>query len=229
MKIAQQKMKYPARWISQVAAWVAGIFLVSCNYLVPASYIIDGPPSIDAQYTLPDRKTVVFVDDRTNLLSRTQLRAVIGDKVSTELMKQGLVTDTIATRDAIAIARKDETVDKPIPISEIGQRVGADTIIYVQIEDFALSAPGGIARPSAQATVKVIDVSGRSRLYPAPSELKGQPVATSMREVSEDLYQSTAGRRQIEDILAAEIGAEVAKLFYKHEVTELGKNLGVRK
>ena len=229
MKIAQQKMKYSARWISQVAAWVAGIFLVSCNYLVPASYIIDGPPSIDAQYTLPDRKTVVFVDDRTNLLSRTQLRAVIGDKVSTVLMKQGLVTDTIATRDAIAIARKDETVDKPIPISEIGQRVGADTIIYVQIEDFALSAPGGIARPSAQATVKVIDVSGRSRLYPAPSELKGQPVATSMREVSEDLYQSTAGRRQIEDILAAEIGAEVAKLFYKHEVTELGKNLGVRK
>ena len=229
MKIAKQKMKYPARWISQLAALVAGIFLVSCNYLVPASYIIDGPPSIDAQYTLPDRKTVVFVDDRTNLLSRTQLRAVIGDKVSTVLMKQGLVTDTIATRDAIAIARKDETVDKPIPISEIGQRVGADTIIYVQIEDFALSAPGGIARPSAQATVKVIDVSGRSRLYPAPSELKGQPVATSMREVSEDLYQSTAGRRQIEDILAAEIGAEVAKLFYKHEVTELGKNLGVRK
>ncbi len=229
MKIAKQKMKYPARWINQLAALVAGIFLVSCNYLVPASYIIDGPPSIDAQYTLPDRKTVVFVDDRTNLLSRTQLRAVIGDKVSTVLMKQGLVTDTIATRDAIAIARKDETVDKPIPISEIGQRVGADTIIYVQIEDFALSAPGGIARPSAQATVKVIDVSGRSRLYPAPSELKGQPVSTSMREVSEDLYQSTAGRRQIEDILAAEIGAEVAKLFYKHEVTELGKNLGVRK
>jgi len=229
MKIAQQKIKYSARWISQVAALVAGIFLVSCNYLVPASYIIDGPPSIDAQYTLPDRKTVVFVDDRTNILSRTQLRAVIGDKVSTVLMKQGLVTDTIATRDAIAIARKDETVDKPIPISEIGQRVGADTIIYVQIEDFALSAPGGIARPSAQASVKVIDVSGRSRLYPAPSELKGQPVSTSMREVSEDLYQSTAGRRQIEDILAAEIGAEVAKLFYKHEVTELGKNLGIRK
>ena len=158
-------------------------------------------------------------------------RIVIGSasQRATDLMKQGLVTDTIATRDAIALARKDETADKPIPISEIGQRVGADTIIYVQIENFALSAPGGMARPSAQATVKVIDVSGRSRLYPAPSELKGQPVATSMREVSEDLYQSTAGRRQIEDILAAEIGAEVAKLFYKHEVTELGKNLGIRK
>ncbi len=229
MKNILLKIKFHAPRIACVLAWIAGILLVSCNYLVPASYIIDGPPSIDAQYTLPDRKTVVFVDDRTNILSRTQLRAVIGDKVSTDLMKKGLVSDTIATRDAIAIARKDETADKPIPISEIGQRVGADTIIYVQIENFALSAPGGVARPSAQATVKVIDVSGRSRLYPAPSELKGQPVATSMREVSEDLYQSTAGRRQIEDILAAEIGAEVAKLFYKHEVTELGKNLGIRK
>ena len=77
--------------------------------------------------------------------------------------------------------------------------------------------------------MKVIDVTGRSRLYPPPSELTGQLVTTNMREVGTDLYQSTAGRRQIEDSLAAEIGAEVAKLFYKHEVTELGKNLGVRK
>ncbi|MCE9620327.1 MAG: hypothetical protein K8R92_10530 [Planctomycetes bacterium] len=211
------------------AALTLGAALSSCNYIVPAAYIIDGPPSIDAQYTLPDRKTVVFVDDRSNILSRTQLRAVIGDKVATDLMKQGLVTETIASRDAIAIARKDETVDKPIPISEIGQRVGADTIIYVQIQDFSLSAPGGQAKPSALATVKVIDVTGRSRLYPAPSELTGQPVTTDMREVSDDLYQSTAGRRQIEDTLAAEIGTEVAKLFYKHERKELGKNMGVRK
>ncbi len=203
--------------------------LSSCNYLVPAAYIVEGPPSIDAQYTLPDRKTVVFVDDRSNILSRTQLRAVIGDKVATDLMKKGLVTETIASRDAIAIARKDETVDKPIPISEIGQRVGADTIIYVQMKDFSLSDPGGVARPSATATVKVIDVTGRSRLYPAPSELTGQPVSTDMREVSNDLYQSTSGRRQIEDSLAAEIGSEVAKLFYKHERVELGKNLGIHK
>jgi hypothetical protein len=211
------------------AALCAALLTASCNYIVPAAYIIDGPPSIDAQYTLPDRKTVVFVDDRTNILSRTQLRAVIGDKVATDLMKQGLVTETIASRDAIAIARKDETIDKPIPISEIGQRVGAETIIYVQIKDFSLAAPGGVPKPFAEATVKVIDVNGRSRLYPAPSEQFGQPVSTDMREVSEELYQSTAGRRQVEDQLAAEIGSEVAKLFYKHERKELGKNLGVRK
>jgi hypothetical protein len=77
--------------------------------------------------------------------------------------------------------------------------------------------------------VKVIDVPARSRLYPAPAELTGQLVTTNMREVGTELYQSTAGRRQIEDALAAEIGAEVAKLFYKHEKVELGKNLGVRK
>ncbi|MSR34414.1 MAG: hypothetical protein EXS12_06405 [Phycisphaerales bacterium] len=201
----------------------------SCNFLVPAAYMIDGPPSIDAQYTLPDQKTVVFVDDRTNILSRTQLRAVIGDKVATDLMKKGLVTETIASRDALSIARKDETIEKPMPISEIGQRVGAETIIYVQIREFALSEPGGLARPSALASVKVIDVTGRSRLYPPASELTGQLVTTNMREVENDLYQSTSGRRQIEDTLAAEIGAEVAKLFYKHETTELGKNLGVRK
>ena len=218
------------RFIKCICSCVGLLFLAAgCNYLVPAAYIIDGPPSIDAKYDLPDRKTVVFVDDRTNILSRTQLRAVIGDKVAADLMKQGLITETIASRDALAMARKDETVDKPMPISEIGQRVGADMIIYVQIRDFKLADPGGDSLPSASASVKVIDVSGRSRLFPAPSELTGEPVATDMREVSADLYQSTSGRRQVEDLLAAEIGSEVAKLFYKHERKELGKNLGVRK
>ena len=176
------------RFIKCICSCVGLLFLAAgCNYLVPAAYIIDGPPSIDAKYDLPDRKTVVFVDDRTNILSRTQLRAVIGDKVA------------------------------------------ADLIIYVQIRDFKLADPGGDSLPSASASVKVIDVSGRSRLFPAPSELTGEAVATDMREVSADLYQSTSGRRQVEDLLAAEIGSEVAKLFYKHERKELGKNLGVRK
>lgn len=229
MKNKMQINRYLKRCMTTMVVFATGIIVAACNYLVPAAYMIDGPPSIEAQYTLPDQKTVVFVDDRTNILSRTQLRAVIGDKVSTDLMGKSLVKETISSRDAISVARKDESMDKPMPISEIGQRVGADTIIYVQIREFALSEPGGLARPSALASVKVIDVSGRSRLYPAPSELTGQLVTTNMREVATELYQSTAGRRQIEDSLAAEIGAEVAKLFYKHEKVELGKNLGVRK
>ena len=229
MKYEITSTRYMMVRMSSVALLAMCMSVTSCNYLVPAAYMIDGPPSIDAQYTLPDQKTVVFVDDRSNILSRTQLRAVIGDKVATDLMSKGLVSETIASRDALSIARKDETVKKPMPISEIGQRAGAETIIYVKIQEFALSEPGGLSRPSALASVKVIDVTGRSRLYPPPSELTGQLVTTNMREVGTDLYQSTAGRRQIEDSLAAEIGAEVAKLFYKHEVTELGKNLGVRK
>jgi hypothetical protein len=229
MKNTIQDNRQVNKCMTAVAVLAMGIIVTACNYLVPAAYMIDGPPSIEAQYTLPDQKTVVFVDDRTNILSRTQLRAVIGDKVSTDLMGKNLVTETISSRDAISIARKDESMEKPMPISEIGQRVGAVTIIYVQIREFALSEPGGLARPSALASVKVIDVPARSRLYPAPSELTGQLVTTNMREVGTELYQSTAGRRQIEDALAAEIGAEVAKLFYKHEKVELGKNLGVRK
>ena len=87
-----------------VAASAAG-FMASCNIITPVAYAIDGPGQIDAEYTLPDKKTVVFVDDPDNILPRTALLTAIGDAVSFDLMQRDLLTATVATRDAIAVAR----------------------------------------------------------------------------------------------------------------------------
>jgi hypothetical protein len=192
-------------------------------------YILEGPPSNDAQFTLPDRKTVVFVDDQKNSLTRTQLRSMIGDKVAGDLMENKLVTETIATRDAVAVARKDDSVSKLTAISEIGEKVGAEVVIYVRMGKFELAEPGGTPIPSASAVVKVIDVTNRTRLFPSDPEDPGREVFTQMRELSMDMYNTSPGRRQIEDLTAAELGNRIAKLFYKHEKNELGKGIGVRK
>jgi len=212
-----------------ILACLAPALLVACNYITPAAYLIEGPPSNDAQFTLPDRKTVVFVDDQKNVLPRTQLRSIIGDKVGSDLMNEKLVSETIASRDAVAVTRRDESAGKPMAISQIGEKVGADLVIYVRMGNFELSEPGGNPLPKASALVKVIDVTNRVRLFPADTENPGTEVFTQMREISPDLYDSTSGRRQIEDMLATELGNRVAKVFYKHEKSELGKGIGVRK
>ena len=201
----------------------------ACNIATPAMYILEGPPSNDAQFTLPDRKTVVFVDDQKNSLTRTQLRSMIGDKVAGDLMENKLVTETIATRDAVAVARKDDSVSKLTAISEIGEKVGAEVVIYVRMGKFELAEPGGTPIPHASAVVKVIDVTNRTRLFPSDPEDPGREVFTQMRELSMDMYNTSPGRRQIEDLTAAELGNRIAKLFYKHEKSELGKGIGVRK
>ncbi len=217
------------RLLLKMATLAILVMPVACNIVTPVAYILEGPPSNDAQFTLPDRKTVVFVDDRKNVLSRTQLRTAIGDKVAGDLMQQELVSETITTRDAVAVARRDENMDNPLPISEIGEKVGAEVVIYVRVTSFMIAEPGGNPIPNATAMVKVIDVTNRARLFPEDKENPGISVASQMKEVSQDLYQSTTGRRQIEDKLADELGNRIAKVFYKHEKVELGKGMGVRK
>ena len=212
-----------------IAALVLAALAGACNIITPAAYIIEGPPSNDAQYTLPDRKVVVFVDDRKNLLSRTQLRTVIGDKVSSDLLAKELVPDAIASRDALAVARRDESAGKTISTAEIGEKVGAEIVIYVRVLAFNLSEPGGNPRPNALARVRVIDATNRARLFPTDVEDPGVEVESDMREVSLDLYNTTSGKRSIEELLATNLGDRIGKLFYKHEKKELGKGVGVRK
>jgi hypothetical protein len=219
-----------ARALPALALVMATLLVAAaCNIVTPVAYMIEGPVSDDAQYTLPDRKVVVFVDDRKNVLSRTQLRTTIGDKVAGDLLAKKLVPDAIASREAVAVARREESAGKPLSTAEIGEKVGADVVIYVRMLTFELSEPGGNPRPNATALVRVIDAANRTRLFPSDAEAPGAEVRSTMNEVSMDLYNSMTGRRSIEDQLATNLGDRIGKVFYSHERNELGKGMGVKR
>ena len=57
-------------------------FLQSCNLMAGASYILSEEPQQEAVFVLPDVPTVVFVDDRRNLLHPSRLRRVVADKIT---------------------------------------------------------------------------------------------------------------------------------------------------
>jgi len=201
--------------------------LPGCNIIVPAAYIIEGPPTIDAEFTLPDRRTVVFIDDTRNELPRTSLRTRMGDRVSTILLDDGLITRAIASTEAMQVARRFDTEAKRLSIWQVGEEIGAETVIHVKIVGFSLSPDGQTPRPVADAEVKVIDVAGMKRIFPEHGDI-ARPVNAQLREQSLDGYRSSAGRRQMEDLLADELGKAVANLFREHRKKELGERLGVR-
>jgi len=201
--------------------------LSGCNVIIPAAYIIEGPPSVDAEFELPDRRTVVFIDDTRNVLPRTSLRTRIGDEVSTLVQQRGTVTQAVAPSEAVQVARRFDTQYKRLSIRQVGEEVGAETVIHVKVKLFALSPDGETPRPVAEAEVKVIDVVAGNRLYPEGADGMRKVVA-QLREQGTEGYRTSAGRRQMEDALADELGKEIAGLFYKHEKKELGERLGVR-
>ncbi|MEY3020923.1 MAG: hypothetical protein RIS86_119 [Planctomycetota bacterium] len=216
----------------------SALALAGCNIVTPVAYAIEGPGQIDAEYTLADKKTVVFVDDPRNILTRTALRASIGDAVGAVLYDRELVSTLVNTRDAIAISRQgvSGTVDGPtggeMSMQAIARALDCAQMVWIRPYTWDVvgrSDTQGI-RPTAQAYVRVLDFDARARVYPSPEVLpRGREVTAIIRETDPNLLRTRATRTQVEDQLAAKLSAEVAKLFYKHDRIDLGENLGTRR
>ncbi len=202
------------------------LFAVGCNYLLPASYIIEGPPKAPAAFELPAKRTAVIVDDKLNRMSRVSLRVVIGDAVGTGLLENDVVPEAISTRDSVAYIRQMDSAAKPVSIQRVCESLGAEQVIYVEIDEFQLSGGRDEGGPEAVALIKVIDVSNVARLWPTAGS---EAVQSSLQDINPSLITTSAGRREVEDKLAAQLGDDIAKLFYAHARRELGGRLGVKK
>lgn len=206
----------------------AGLALASCNIVGPMSYLAMGQPKQDAEYVLEDKSTVVFVDDRRNIISRTSIRRRIGDRATQDLLDQEVITDAVDPNAAIQLARQ-EPHDAPMPLDQLGRELEAPQVIYVEIIDFRSMDEPGRPRPTAACRVRVIDAETQQRLFPDPeSDDVGRVLQTNMREVSPEMYETVSSIRQLEEMLADELGAEIARLFYRHTPRELGSNLESR-
>ena len=215
-----------SRAIAIVVMCAAVLLVAGCNYLLPASYIIEGPPKAPAAFELPSKRTVVIVDDKINRMPRVALRVGIGDSVGTHLLENNVVPETITTRDAVALIRRMDTASKPISIQRICESLGAEQVVYVEIDDFNLSGGREEGGPEAVALVKVLDITNGSRLWPTAGS---EAVQSSLQDINPSLITTSAGRREVEDKLAEKLGEDIAKLFYAHERRELGGRLGVKK
>jgi hypothetical protein len=132
----------------------------------------------------------------------------------------------ISSRDAMVMARNRDREGQLMSIDALGAAVGAEQVIYVEMISFRGSSDGYSPRPTASTRIKVIDVPNRARLFPGPeADQPFFPVTIESPPISPDLYTSTEGRRQIESVLAALLGDQIGKLFYRHVPDELGTRL----
>jgi hypothetical protein len=225
---------WPARLgIARVAAALAllgGLLTAGCNVIVPVAYVIEGPGTIPADYTLRDTSTAVFVDDRDSAFPRTSLRAIVGNEITNRLIANKALPASmlVDAGDVMALVRGLETSDSRVSIERIGREAGVEQVVYVELKGFALTLDGVTPRPTAVCNVKVIDLAAGIRVYPGDGSPTGREIVSQIREVDPSLFQSFAKRRKVEDDLATELGKTVAELFYEHERVELGENLGIR-
>lgn len=191
--------------------------LVGCNYVAGATLLIKGPPTIPPAFDLPEVTTVVFIDDRRNVLPRRVLRETIGRAAESEMLRVKVVPDMIASRSA-DLAASQETLDEPLSIAQIGAAVGAKQVIYVTIDSFTLSADGATLLPQAVLRVKVIDVETSGRIWPA--EHVGHEIAPALEYRQGQPPDTRTQLILLQEELAAACGVAIAQLFFKHERTQ---------
>jgi hypothetical protein len=216
--------------LAAAIALLGGLVTAGCNVIVPVAYVIEGPGTIPAEFTLRDTSTAVFVDDRDSAFPRTSLRLMVGAEITNRLIANKALQARMLVDpgDVMALVRGLETSEKRVSIERIGREAGVEQIVYVELNGFALTLDGVTPRPTAVCNVKVLDIAAGIRVYPGEGSPTGREVVAQIREVDPSLFQSFAKRRKVEDDLAIELGKTVAELFYEHERVELGENLGIR-
>ncbi len=201
-----------------------------CNFLAPASYVLDGTGTSPAEHELEQVKTLIFVDDQTNVLPRTVLRSNLASAISVELQERSLIPSFVNSSDAMAMVRSRERSGKRMSMEAIAREADVSQLIFIEMESFSLTEQNWIPRPNASCLVRVLDFKNGTRTYPkdALGQLGGRRVNVTMREISPDAMRSASERRTQQLSLVSKLSSSVVTLFRERENTELGENLGVR-
>lgn len=216
--------------VAVIACALAAGLLSSCNIVGPAYAVLAGPPKRDARYVLPeDRVAVVFVDDTREVLrlrKRALLRRIGESSTEIILQEKELVARMIRPSDPLALAASADRAGELLPVAEIGRRVGAEVMIYVELTGFR-EVSNGEPRPNAAALVKVLDLEKGTILWPTPGpdQSESGAVTAALPPVDPQAFSTTSGRISVYEALADALGEQIAKVFYKHEIRELGRNL----
>jgi hypothetical protein len=173
------------------------------------------PEKVEAEYAVPKGKTaVVFVDDMLNPLSYPSLKTELSRMIGEDLVKNEVVAKVVAYDRLADLASSTPTFNS-LSVGEIGQKLGADLVFYVQIDEFDLRDPAAsqLWKGHLQVTVRLVDVT-KGRLWPTdrPAGFAVPPAETPTSAESSESYGE-----QLATTLATITADSVAKLFYKHE------------
>lgn len=194
-----------------------------CNIVGPALVLAEGPPKTEALVRLDSSRThIVLIDDMRSRLPKRSLRDVIVEAAEETLLGEGvLTTGRLIGGRAVQAAMSDDRSGRPKPIAAIGKDAGADIVIYVTLDSWAVTRDGRTAAPMVEARVKVIDCVSNKRVWPLNDI--GYALLVAPPSMQGDLSLELAARTRLEQEVARRFGVALAQCFFKHETAKSAK------
>jgi len=184
--------------------------------------LFQAPKSVEAVYELPeDRRILVLVEDREHAGDFEVLKRLVTQQLNAQLLAHDLAEEVVPYDELMRL--RWTTPDwTSVGVSNLGMKLGADLVLYVDIEEFHLREHSndvlwtGRFKTAVHVTRSGDASSGECRLWPPLSRGKGYPVRIERDPITS--FSPTFGQR-LQESLAAEMADKIAKLFYEHELT----------
>ncbi len=192
----------------------------ACNIVAPVGYLLTGAEKVPRMYDLDrNRPTVVLVDDRVGRVPSRAARRQIGMSATDLLLTEGKMTQVIESQAALEVVER-ERFGKPMGIAEVGDAVGAEIVIYAQVDSFALE-DGKTFAPSSAVRVKVVDAKAKTRLWPTGGVDDWYRLEVRLPTRQGSPPRSLGDRTKAEQDLAERVGRSIAYLFIRHEANPI--------
>ncbi|MCA9254530.1 MAG: hypothetical protein KDA33_02785 [Phycisphaerales bacterium] len=192
--------------------------LTGCQSLAGFWVGMQGGELIKPEFELTEGPLLILFDDRAGRIDRPQAMRQAHKVVSDLFAERSVNTRVIPFTEWQRFRQSADKYDR-LTIREIGERLGAEQVIYVGVEKFATQSQEGapIFQGVFEARVKVISTDRTRDVRMWPRDGAGHRVVVTTDPTPMD---GDTGEGDVADELGAKMGEKVAKLFYEHREHE---------
>lgn len=185
-----------------------------CYQMAAAWVNLTGGEVIEPEYTLTKGPLLVLVDDMQSLVTQPKALRELHATISENFLEFDVNRRIIPPRELRHLRQSERKIDK-MSAREIGEKLGAEQVLYVWVERFTLHAEPGAPLFQGEFTVRVKVLSTDRvrdvRLWPRAGE--GRLCAATTEPVSEGGEVSAS---DVATELGRKLGQTIAGLFYEH-------------
>lgn len=182
-----------------------------CTQFAAAWANMSGGDWIEPEFELTRAPLLVLVDDRKGYITEPRAMREVHQTISENFVEFDVNKQIVPFQDWQRLQSDPDYAG--LTIREIGERLGADQVLYLDVERFTLHAEVGapVFKGDFAVRVKVLSTDRKSdvRLWPDGEAGRLIEVSTHPKPVDEDTSPvDVAGE------LGIKMGQEVSKLFY---------------
>ncbi len=176
---------------------------------------------VEAKFRLTEGPLLLLIDDGQQLVATPTANRHLFDELAQELLRHEAAKKIIPLQTVERLRQSTPDFER-LGCREVGQRVGAEQVLWIEVRDFLAEEQieEVIMAARFHVTLKAINVletENRSRVRLWPQSPGGHQVLVGMAGSEVAIAKTTEA---IAKELASRLAVKIAKLFYDHRLGE---------